>query len=81
MSDGSRISNINREGDFENFIPKFIEIVKQQAPSLSAQEKAAVAEQKLYCLTILANLSLREYLRPMIFANEGLQLFIDVAKN
>jgi len=44
-------------------------------------DKAAIEEKKLYCLTILANLSLREYLRPMIFANEGLQLFIDVAKN
>jgi len=30
---------------------------------------------------ILANLSLREYMRSMIFANEGLQLFIDVANN
>lgn len=26
-------------------------------------------------------MSLREYLRPMIFANEGLSLFIDVAKD
>ncbi len=81
MSDGSRISNINREGDFENFIPKFIEIVRHQTPNLNLHEKAAIEEKKLYCLTILANLSLREYLRPMIFANEGLQLFIDVAKN
>jgi hypothetical protein len=72
VSDGSRISNINREGDFENFIPKFIEIIRHQSPSLSVHEKEYVEEKKLYCLTILANLSLREYLRPMIFANEGL---------
>ena len=72
VSDGSRISNINREGDFENFIPKFIEIIRHQSPSLSVHEKAYVEEKKLYCLIILANLSLREYLRPMIFANEGL---------
>jgi hypothetical protein len=60
VSDGSRISSINREGDFENFIPKFIEIIRHQFHSLSVYEKTYVEEKNLYCLTILANLSLRK---------------------
>jgi hypothetical protein len=33
---------------------------------------------KSQALTILANLSLREYLRPIIYANEGVQIFLDI---
>lgn len=31
-------------------------------------------------MQILANLALHEYLRPIILANEGIQLFLDVLK-
>ncbi len=43
-SDGTVASNINREGDFENFIPKFIQIVRSTSGSLIGSHKAEVVD-------------------------------------
>jgi hypothetical protein len=40
VSEGNHLSNINREGDFENFIPKFVQIVREPFQMLSSIEKA-----------------------------------------
>ena len=69
----SVVNNHNREGDFENFIPKFMQIVKQPLPRVASQGSIEdLHTQKRQSLQILANLALHEYLRPMIQANEGI---------
>ena len=73
--------SISREGDFENFIPKFIQLVKQPLPRVASQGSIEdLYQQKRHSLHILANLALHEYLRPMIMAHEGIQLFMDTLK-
>ena len=67
------IDQHNREGDFENFIPKFLQIVKQPLPRVDSQGSIEdLQQQKRQSLQILSNLALHEYLRPMIHAHEGI---------
>ena len=58
-------------------------IVKQPLPRSHSSQGSVedLMVQKRQALQILANLALREYLRPAIFANEGVQLFLDVVKS
>jgi len=51
-------------------------MIKQ--PIHESAANASTLQFKNQALTILANLSLREYLRPIIYANEGVQIFINI---
>ena len=60
-----------------------MQIVKNPLPR-SQSSQGSIEDlmlQKKQALQILANLALREYLRPAMFANEGGQLFLDVIKS
>ena len=70
-------------GDFENFIPQLIQIVRAKHPIKLNQEETNLTKQPRHkhdSLLILANLAIRAQLRGIIAANDGIQLFLDVLK-
>jgi hypothetical protein len=62
------------ESEFENFIPHLIDMSKspQKYPSDFVRFSA---------LQTLANLALRDYLRPQFFSHGAMELFIEVVRN
>ena len=62
----------NIDGEFENFIPHLIDMTKNGNKFSD--------DMRLNALTVLANLSLRDYLRPQLFSHKGLDLFLDIIR-
>lgn len=62
------------ESEFENFIPQLIEMAKSPVkyPSDFVRQSA---------LQTLANLSLKDYLRPQFFSHGAMELYIEVVRN
>jgi hypothetical protein len=63
--------NKNLESQFENFVPYIVEFLRQK----DKNEKI-----RLHALGILANLSLREVLRPLIISSNGIDYFMGIIK-
>ena len=61
------------DGEFENFIPHLIEMCKNQ-------QKYPSDYLRHTALQILANLSLRDFLRPQFYSHGGLEFFIEVVQ-
>ena len=59
------------ESQFENFVPYIVEFLRQK----DKNEKV-----RLHALGILANLSLREVLRPLIISANGIDYFMGIIK-
>ena len=66
------IINKNLESQFENFVPYLIEFL---------QHKDKSEKIRLHALSILANLSLREVLRPLIISANGIEYFKTIVKS
>jgi len=69
---GNNFKSIRQiDGEFENFIPHLIEMSKNQLkyPSDYVRQTS---------IQILANLSLRDYLRPQFFSHGGMEFFIEL---
>ena len=60
------------DGEFENFIPHLMDMTKNGQKYSDDMRQSA--------LQILANLSLRDYLRPQIFTHKGMELFIEIIR-
>lgn len=60
------------DAEFENWIPHLVDMSKNMNKYSD--------DMRLNALTVLANLALRDYLRPQIFNHKGLELFIDTIK-
>lgn len=60
------------DAEFENFIPHLMDMSKNQTKYSD--------ELRLGALQTLANLALRDYLRPQIFSHKGLELFLDTIR-
>lgn len=60
------------DAEFENYIPHFVE--------MCGNSTRFNQEMKQSALLILANLSLRDYLRPHILNHKGLELFLQNLK-
>jgi len=62
------------DAEFENFIPHLVD--------MSKNHQKYSDDMRLNALQVLANLALRDYLRPQIFAHKGMELFLDhIRKN
>ena len=59
--------------EFENLIPELCHQLRQKLQDPTKDE----LHFRQQALLVLANTSLRSYLRPMITANDGVQIFID----
>ena len=57
------------DAEFENFIPHILDMIKNQTKFSE--------EMRMQALTILANLALRDYLRPQIQQHGGMDLFLN----
>ena len=60
------------DAEFENYIPHFIDMTKNSEKYNESLRMGALA--------VLANLSLRDYLRPQIFSHKGMELFLDTIR-
>ncbi|CDW78890.1 UNKNOWN [Stylonychia lemnae] len=75
LSENKEESKVNQEylrsidAEFENFIPHLIDMSKNQQKYSD--------DMRLSALQVLANLSLRDYLRPQIFSHKGMELFLE----
>lgn len=68
ISDNAGEGSKNLDSEFENHIPFLFEAyqnTKNQAP-----------KYRLHLLTTLANLAVRDYLRPIIIDHKGVQMFL-----
>jgi hypothetical protein len=57
------------DAEFENYIPHLVDMTK------NAQKYNET--MRLGALSVLANLALKDYLRPQIFSHKGLELFLE----
>ena len=62
------------ESEFENFIPHLIDMSK-------SPQKYPSDFVRISALQTLANLALRDYLRPQFFSHGAMELFIEVVRN
>jgi hypothetical protein len=60
------------DAEFENYIPHIMDMTKNTQKFND--------EMRLSAMQILANLSLRDYLRPQIFSHKGLELFLETIR-
>mmetsp|Transcript_12699 Transcript_12699/g.12543 ORF Transcript_12699/g.12543 Transcript_12699/m.12543 type:complete len:202 (+) Transcript_12699:1446-2051(+) len=60
------------DAEFENYIPHIVEMCR------NSQKYSE--EMRMNALQIMANLSLKDYLRPQIFAHKGMDLFLEVIR-
>jgi hypothetical protein len=73
MSDNAADGNNNLDSEFENHIPFLFEAYNTT--------KNMSNDAKNHLLQTLANLSIRDYLRPIIMDHKGLKIFLDALRN
>lgn len=73
MSDNAKEGNKSLDSEFENHIPFLFEAY-HSAKNMSN-------DAKNHLLQTLANLSVRDYLRPIITDHKGLRVFLDALRN